>query len=69
MTIVFILQPKGVQSRGIDTSDLVLTNHADSAYNCFKLSVVIDIDKVLDPAMWPSGMFIRKWRVKTTYTL
>ncbi len=52
-----------IRSKGVVIKDLVQTSHGDSVFNSFKLSVVVtDAEKVRDPSMWPSGVFIRKWR-------
>ncbi len=51
-----------IRSKRVVIKDFVQTIHADSVFNSFKLSVVVtDVEKVRDPSMWPSGVFIRKW--------
>ncbi len=52
-----------IRSKGVVIKDFVQTSHVDSVFNPFILSVVItDVEKVRDPYMWPSYVFIRKWR-------
>ncbi len=52
-----------IRSKRVVIKDCVQTIHADSVFNSFKLSVVVtDVEKVRDPSMWPSSVFIRKLR-------
>ncbi len=52
-----------IRSNGVVIKDLVQTSYADSVFKSSKLSVIVtDVEKVRDPSMWPSGVFIRKWR-------
>ncbi len=52
-----------IRSKRVVIKELVQTSHADSMFNSFKLSVAVtDVEKVRDPSLWPSGVFIRKWR-------
>lgn len=50
------------KSKGVTPIDLSLACHAESKFNSFKLSVALgDVDKIMDPTMWPTGVRVRKW--------
>ena len=54
-----------IASNGISDFEFAQLSHEDSLYKSFKLSVDIhDRDIVLNPAMWPRGVSVRKWRVR-----
>ncbi len=47
-----------------------VTSQSDCVFNSFKLSIVVTgVEKVRDPSMWYSSVFIRKWRDYTMQEL
>ena len=54
-----------ITSNGISDFEFVQLSHENSLYKSFKLSIDIhDRDVVLNPAMWPKGVSIRKFRMR-----
>jgi hypothetical protein len=49
---------------GISVRDITILSHSDAAFNSFKVTVpVSQVEKTLDPEMWPQGIGIRRfWR-------
>lgn len=52
-----------ITSKDVDVRQLIKTSHDESKFNSFRLVVSQDdMEKVMDPAMWPRGVCIRRWR-------
>ena len=54
-----------ITSNGIVDFEFMQVSNDDSLYKSFKLSIdVRDRDIILNPAMWPEGVSIQKWKLR-----
>ena len=51
-----------IKAKGITPRNLTLVCHEESKFNSFRLTVSVeDMVKVMDPAIWPKGVKLRRW--------
>ena len=54
-----------ITNNGISDFEFVQVSDDESTFKSFKLSIdVRDRDIVLNPAMWPAGVSIQKWKIR-----
>ena len=51
-----------MENNNVNVNMIEKMSHPNSKYSSFKISIIRDKHKVLDPNFWPNGVQCRMWR-------